>query len=76
MHRVPFKVHLFVSCSTDDGPYECLIDTGAAKTVVDAHATARPALPHRDIVRGFDGTKETTMINTAITIDRMHSISM
>jgi hypothetical protein len=73
-HRIPFKVHgglLFIPCSTDDGLYDCVIDTGASRTVVDEHATTRPALLNGDIAHGVGGAKKMTTVNTVITIGGM-----
>ena len=73
-HRISFKVHeglLFIRCSTDDGPHDCLLDTGASRTVIDAHATSRPPLPDGDVAHGVGGYKKMTTVNAVIAIDGM-----
>jgi len=71
-HRIPFKIqngHIFIPCTTDNGSYECLIDTGANKTAIDTHATTHPAFAQADTVKGVVGAKQMRQVNTVITID-------
>lgn len=71
-HIVPFRMHrgiLCIPCSTNRGNYDCVLDTGAAATVIDERNVAGMAWLGMDQAGGIDGPHKMRLLETSITVD-------
>ena len=68
---VPFRMHQglpCVPCSTNRGNYDCVLDTGAAATVIDERSVAATVWLGAQQVDGLDGSHTMRLLETSITV--------
>jgi hypothetical protein len=70
-HVVPFRMRrglLCIPCSTNRGNYDCVLDTGAAATVIDERDVAGTAWLGVDQAGGIDGPHKMRLLETSVTV--------
>jgi len=70
-HTIPFRMRrglLCIPCSTNRGNYDCVLDTGAAATVIDERDVAGTAWLGVDQAGGIDGPHKMRLLETSITV--------
>lgn len=70
-HLVSFQMRrglLCIPCSTNRGNYECVLDTGAAATVIDERDVSGTAWLGTDQAGGIDGPHSMRLLQTSITV--------
>jgi len=70
-HPVPFRMHrglLCIPCSTNRGNYDCVLDTGAAATVIDERDVVGTAWLGVDQAGGIDGPHKMRLLETSVTV--------
>ena len=70
-HLVSFQIRnglLCIPCTTNRGNYDCVLDTGAAATVIDEHAVSGIAWLGTDQAGGIDGPHKMRLLETSVTV--------
>jgi hypothetical protein len=70
-HPVPFRMHrglLCIPCSTNRGNYDCVLDTGAAATVIDERDVAGTAWLGVDQAGSINGPHKMRLLETSVTV--------